>query len=248
MKKIFTELKNILPFDYNYFNYLRTISPSVDNNINFNAFIKIIIAFVCSIFFSNFILSYSNLTIKLNESINFYYLLKIYILNTLSYSFILSILVFFFLKKMIYFFSYFIQGIKMYTIFNLTISLLFVFLINIKINSYLNLDSTSFFLFSILLLFMQGYILYKFLYKELVVSLSIIKHSRKIALFIFFCVPYFNNFIYQNLSYNHVDINKLFSKKIVCDQLIDVKYDRLNDDPILIQKKLNECHVFFSHY
>lgn len=65
MKKTLAELKNIFPIDYNYINYLKTISPSIDSNINFNTFVKIIVAFVGSIFFSDFILSYTPLTTNL---------------------------------------------------------------------------------------------------------------------------------------------------------------------------------------
>lgn len=127
MKKALIELKNIFPIDYNYIKYLKTISPSIDSNINFNTFVKIIVAFVGSIFFSDCILSYTPLTIKLNEVVDFYYLLKVYILNAISYSVLLAIFVLIFLKKTKFFLAYFIQGIKMFTIFNLTLSLLFIF-------------------------------------------------------------------------------------------------------------------------
>lgn len=76
----------------------------------------------------------------------------------------------------------------------------------------------------------------------MVVSFSGKKHTKKIALFIFFVVPFFNNIIYNEMSYNSVDINKLFSKKNLCIQIIDVKYDRFNDNAKLAQDELRKCY------
>ena len=66
MKKMLSELKNVIPIDYNYLNYIRRLSPSIEYNQKNK--ISIFVAFVASLLMANTILAYFPLTIKWDRS------------------------------------------------------------------------------------------------------------------------------------------------------------------------------------
>ena len=162
------------------------------------------------------------------------------------FALILSVIMFIMLKNLQLAFAYFVQVIKFYSIVNLTLSLLFVFLINIKVNSFENIDNTLLHSLVLIIFVVNFYLIYKFLFLEIYKLKYFTSYRWLKALAIISLTMILNVIAYEVLGYNTPNINELFKKEIICEQINKRMYDIRNDNPNKIQNNLNRCEYIFS--
>ncbi|WP_026804575.1 hypothetical protein [Aliarcobacter lanthieri] len=234
MKEIFLQIKKIIPLPWDYLEYLANLKKNITikSNLEQKNIVHILIAFILSLSIIIFIAPHLTLKIDISNSLNIYNTILFFIYNAVPISILYMIFMYMFTYKYINIkssFIFFLQSIKLFTIFNIFIGLMMLIGIdNISSKVLENCTNTIIYeeknksiLIIIALLILITF--YFVIYKETKKYLSnYYKKTFLLTILILFLIPSLNFLLGKSKYYPKIDTKKLIDSSKLCKNLSDV--------------------------
>lgn len=233
MKEIFLQIKKILPLPWDYLEYLINLKQNITikSNLELKNIIYIFTGFILSLSVIIFIAPNLTLKIDISNSVNIYNTILFFIYNAVPISILYMIFMYMFTYKYINIknsFIFFLQSIKLFTIFNIFIGLMMLIgidnifskvLENCNTTIYEGTNELIFFIISFLILITFYFVIYKETKKYLS---DYYKKTFLLTILILFLTPSLNFLLGKSEYYPKIDTKELIDSSKLCKNLSDV--------------------------